>query len=157
MDKKSGLVGPREPMDPKQPSMGSDNQATDGRELGTGSDRHGSSKVLGESIKKEKDSCLVIDIQTKQRAQEKEKQQKSTKPEEDQNKDCIRKRRGENIGQKEEKEKTNQEKDKKREQDEGKVADRAKQSTVNSGSRAKGSIGESGPGPLGTDTDSGQQ
>ena len=157
MDKKSGLVGPREPMDPKQPSMGSDNQATDGRELGTGSERYGSSKVLGETIRKVKDSWPAIDIRTKQRTQERERQQESTKPKENQSKDCLRKGRGENFGQKEKQGKTDQDKDKKREKDEGKVADRAKRSTVNSGSRAKGSIGGRGPGAPGTDTESGQQ
>ena len=48
---------------------------------------------------------------------------------------------------------TDQEEAEKREHDDGMVALRAGRSTVNPGSRAEEVMGESGPGPPGTDTE----
>ena len=66
--------------------------------------------------------------------------------------------RGKNNRQEGDKGHTDQDENKKRDKEEGKVAIKAERSTVKASSKAKGSkIGESGPGPVGTDTDSEQQ
>ena len=159
MDRKSGLVGPKEPTDPEPTSKGPDNQASEGRELSTGSKKQGSSEVLGDnSRRKLKESWLAVDICTKLHAQARERQQEESTAKENKTQDCFRKGRRKDKGQESVKEQMDQEETRNRDAEEENVDSRAGWRMVKASSRAKArEIGESGPGPPGTDVGSEQK